>query len=157
MALDVFERPDDLLVESILDDDGQNSIEPAVAAASRFQIRATELKILTAIVLVLVGCFVAFLIIDDTPPNWDGGVHLMIASDLRDALRSGSLLAPVTLYNHYPPLVHTITAIFLLVLGSSWTVALLQGLVWQLVLAGAANRLGSSSWAACPGSVGMRE
>lgn len=75
MALDASERTGDLLVESMLDDDGQNSIESAVIVAPGFQTRATELKILTAIVLVVVGCFVAFLIMDDTPPNWDGGVH----------------------------------------------------------------------------------
>lgn len=48
----------------------------------------------------------------------------MITSDLRDALRNGNIFAPVTRYNYYPPLVHTVTAIFLLVLGSSWKASL---------------------------------
>jgi len=91
-------------------------------------------------VATLVLAFVAitgwWLAADFRVPDYDTGRHLGFALDFRDALRAGDLAYPFTAYTQYPPLVHLVGAVALL-LGpaSTDTPIIAQNLVFVPLLA----------------------
>jgi hypothetical protein len=91
-------------------------------------------------VAVLVLAFVAitgwWLAVDSRVPDYDTGRHLGFALDFRDALGAGDLAYPFTAYTQYPPLVHLVGALALL-LGpaSTNTPIIAQNLVFVPLLA----------------------
>jgi 4-amino-4-deoxy-L-arabinose transferase-like glycosyltransferase len=72
-------------------------------------------------VLAAVGFFVIitiwWLTQDNQVPDFDEGNHLIYAFTVRNELLSGQLTAPFTDFNNYPPLVHLVGAIGLLIAG----------------------------------------
>jgi 4-amino-4-deoxy-L-arabinose transferase-like glycosyltransferase len=72
-----------------------------------------------AVVVAFIGLTAWWLAVDTGVPDWDGGKHLIIAFGYHDMIRAGDLLGPFNAFNVYPPLVHLIGAIPVLISGPS--------------------------------------
>lgn len=64
-----------------------------------------------ALSVLFVLSSLVWLGLDTRPPDNDGTKHVLIAYGYRSAIESGDLLAPLTQFNAYPPLVHLVGAI----------------------------------------------
>jgi uncharacterized membrane protein YsdA (DUF1294 family) len=75
------------------------------------------------LLLGCVGVFIAFtvwwLTQDDQAPEWDNGLHTLLAFGVHDQLAAGNLTGWFTEFNTYPPLVHLIGAAAVFVAGKS--------------------------------------
>ncbi|HEV3070309.1 MAG TPA: glycosyltransferase family 39 protein [Solirubrobacteraceae bacterium] len=56
---------------------------------------------------------------DDRPPEWDNGLHTLLAFGVHDQLADGNLTGWFTEFNTYPPLVHILGALAVFVAGKS--------------------------------------
>ena len=67
-----------------------------------------EARIVWGAVLAFVGASLAWLTSDHRIPDWDSGIHELLAVSVHNELAAGRLSAPFTDYNSYPPLVHLV-------------------------------------------------
>ena len=75
--------------------------------------------LLLGFVLVFIGFTVWWLTQDDQAPEWDNGLHTLLAFGVHDQLASGNLTGWFTEFNTYPPLVHLLGALAVFVAGKS--------------------------------------
>jgi 4-amino-4-deoxy-L-arabinose transferase-like glycosyltransferase len=78
-----------------------------------------EAWLLLGAVLVFIAVTVWWLTQDDRPPEWDNGLHTLLAFGIHDQLASGNLTGWFTEFNTYPPLVHILGALAVFVAGKS--------------------------------------
>jgi hypothetical protein len=78
-----------------------------------------EAQLLLGAVLVFIAFTVWWLTQNNTPPEWDNGLHTLLAFGIHDQLASGNLTDWFTEFNTYPPLVHVIGAVAVFVAGKS--------------------------------------
>ena len=67
-------------------------------------------------VAFLIGSFV-WLDLDDSIPVYDSGMHMWLSLGIRDAFANGHLGYWFTGFNNYPPLVHVVGAVGMLIGG----------------------------------------
>jgi hypothetical protein len=89
---------------------------PALGVRRRGRI-GPEARLLWLAVFVFVAVSVWWLTQDNRIPDFDSGLHMAAANADRVALTSGHLLTPFTSYNTYPPLVHLVGAVAILIAG----------------------------------------
>jgi hypothetical protein len=69
-------------------------------------------------VLAFLGGSVAWLLSDHQIPDWDSGIHELLALTAHNELAAGRLSAPFTDYNTYPPLVHLLGGLTVFLTGA---------------------------------------
>jgi 4-amino-4-deoxy-L-arabinose transferase-like glycosyltransferase len=85
---------------------------------------------------------------DNQVPDFDEGNHLLDAFTVRNDLLAGHFSAPFTLFNNYPPLVHIVGAIGLIISGGLHEAAVLlaQNIFFVPMLAGGCYAAGSAAY-----------
>ena len=68
-------------------------------------------------VVAFIGMSTWWLTQDDRVPDWDSGLHEFFAAVIHNELAAGQLTRPFTDYTTYPPLVHLVGALAVLVTG----------------------------------------
>jgi Dolichyl-phosphate-mannose-protein mannosyltransferase len=88
-----------------------------------------------------------WIAVDRQVPDFDEGNHLIYAFTVRNELSSGQLTAPFTNFNNYPPLVHLIGAIGLLIAGLHEAAVLIaQSLFFVPMVAGGCYAAGTAAY-----------
>ena len=77
-----------------------------------------EARIVWGAVLAFIGASLAWLTSDHRIPDWDSGIHELLAVSVHNELAAGRLSAPFTDYNSYPPLVHLVGGLTVFLTGA---------------------------------------
>ena len=100
----------------------RRSATPAAPARRAARTARLDISLQAAIVwsavLAFLGASVAWLTADHRVPDWDSGIHELLALSAHDELAAGRLTAPFTDYNTYPPLVHLIGGLTVFLTGA---------------------------------------
>jgi hypothetical protein len=75
--------------------------------------------LLAAAALAFIAVTVWWLTQDDRVQDWDNGLHTLLAFGIRDQFASGNFTGWFTEFNTYPPLVHLVGALGVLIGGKS--------------------------------------
>jgi 4-amino-4-deoxy-L-arabinose transferase-like glycosyltransferase len=95
---------------------GRSGARPRIATAAASLSR--EARLVWAAVAVFVAASTAWLTADHRLPDWDSGIHELLALSAHNELAAGRLAAPFTDYNSYPPLVHLVGGLTVFLTGA---------------------------------------
>jgi 4-amino-4-deoxy-L-arabinose transferase-like glycosyltransferase len=77
-----------------------------------------QARVVWGAVAAFLGGSVAWLLSDHRIPDWDSGIHELLAVTVHNELAAGRLSAPFTDYNTYPPLVHLLGGLAVFLTGA---------------------------------------